>query len=106
MGGQFVIAIEQHDDLSVAASALGVRLIACAVDAPLSLFDADLRGPAGFIVGGEGAGISAPLLRQAHQLLCIPMSEGIESLNAAAAASVVFYERFRQTTIASHAVRI
>jgi len=106
MGGQFVIAIEQHDDLSVAASTLDVRLVACVADAPISVFDADLRGPAGFIIGGEGAGISAPLLRRAHQLLCIPMREGIESLNAAAAASVVFYERFRQTTIASHAVRI
>lgn len=101
MGGQFAITIEQHDDLSTTASALGVRLFACVAGAPISLFAADLRGPVGFIVGGEGAGISAPLLQQAHQLLCIPMSEGIESLNAAAAASVIFYERFRQTTLAS-----
>ena len=105
MGGQFVIAVEQHADLSTAASSLGVRLIACVASAPISLFDADLRGPAGFILGGEGAGISAPLLQQAHQLLRIPMSEGIESLNAAAAASVIFYERFRQTTSASFAAR-
>src|SRR4051794_26925529 len=105
MGAQFVVGVEQHDDLNVAASALGVRLIACVAHAPSCLFDADLRGPAGFILGGEGAGISTPLLRQAHQLLRIPMSEGVESLNAAAAASVIFYERFRQNTVASSALR-
>jgi len=60
------------------------------------LFDADLRRAAGFIIGGEGAGISSALLKQAHELLRVPMSEGIESLNAAAAAAVVFYERYRQ----------
>ena len=105
MGAQFVVGVEQHDDLNAAASALSVRLIACVAHAPSSLFDADLRGPAGFILGGEGAGISAALLRQAHQLLRIPMSEGVESLNAAAAASVIFYERFRQNTVASAALR-
>ena len=97
MGAQFVFPVHQHADLSAAASGLGIRLIACVADAPISLFDADLRGPAGFIIGGEGAGISDALLKQAHQLLCIPMSEGIESLNAAAAASVIFFERFRQS---------
>jgi TrmH family RNA methyltransferase len=100
MGAQFVIPIERHDDLSVAAPALRIPLIACVAGARNSLFDADLRGPVGFIIGGEGAGISAALLKQAHQLLCIPMSEGIESLNAAAAASVIFYERFRQLNAA------
>jgi tRNA G18 (ribose-2'-O)-methylase SpoU len=39
-------------------------------------------------------------LRQAHQLLSIPMRAGIESLNAAAAATVIFYERFRQQELA------
>ena len=97
MGAQFVIPAYQHEDLVAAVSALGLRLYGCTADAPICLFDADLRGKVGFIIGAEGAGISAALRRQAHQLLCIPMSEGMESLNAAAAASVIFYERFRQT---------
>jgi RNA methyltransferase, TrmH family len=103
MGAQFVMPVHQHADLSAAAAALGVRLIACVAHAQISLFDTDLRGPVGFVIGGEGAGISEPLLKQAHQLLCIPMSEGIESLNAAAAASVIFYERFRQSSAVSRA---
>jgi RNA methyltransferase, TrmH family len=96
MGAQFVIRVEQPADLIAAASTLGTPLIACVASAPTSLFDADLRGAAGFIIGGEGAGISPALVTRAHQLLRIPMSDGIESLNAAAAASVVFYERLRQ----------
>jgi TrmH family RNA methyltransferase len=100
MGAQFAVPIEQHEDLASAAGALGLRLIACGAQAERSLFESDLTGSVGIIIGGEGAGISQPLLRQAHQLLSIPMCEGIESLNAAAAAAVVFYERFRQTRLA------
>jgi TrmH family RNA methyltransferase len=97
MGAQFVIPTQQHNDLVSAACGLGVRLVACTADAQVSLFDADLSGSLCFIIGAEGAGISTQLRERAHQLLRIPMSEGIESLNAAAAASVIFYERFRQT---------
>jgi TrmH family RNA methyltransferase len=100
MGAQFVIPIAQSEDLSLAATALGVPLIACVANGQTSLFHADLRGPIGVIIGGEGGGISEPLLRQAHQLLSIPMRAGIESLNAAAAATVIFYERFRQQELA------
>jgi RNA methyltransferase, TrmH family len=100
MGAQFVIPILQSEDLSSAAAALAVPLVACAANAQTSLFHADLRGPLGVIIGGEGGGISQSLLRQAHQLLRIPMSAGIESLNAAVAASVVFYERLRQQDLA------
>jgi TrmH family RNA methyltransferase len=100
MGAQFVIPVAQSDDLSSAAAALGVPLVACVANGQTSLFHADLRGPIGVIIGGEGGGISQPVLRQAHLLLRIPMSGGIESLNAAAAASVVFYVRFRQQDLA------
>jgi TrmH family RNA methyltransferase len=100
MGAQFVIPIAQSEDLSRAAAALGVPLVACVANGQTSLFHADLRGPIGIIIGGEGGGISEAVLRQAHLLLRVPMSGGIESLNAAAAASVVFYERFRQQDLA------
>jgi TrmH family RNA methyltransferase len=99
MGAQFAIPVEQHEDLASAAPTFGLRLIACGAQAERSVFESDLSGTLGIIIGGEGAGISQPLLRQAHQLLRIPMCEGIESLNAAAAAAVVCYERFRQTRL-------
>jgi TrmH family RNA methyltransferase len=99
MGAQFLLALQEHHSLAVAAGSLGVRLIACTADAPMSLFDADLRGDVGFIIGGEGAGVSPELLAQAHQKIRVPMRAGIESLNAGAAAAVCFYEWVRQARI-------
>ena len=61
-----------------------------------SLFEADLEGTIGFVIGGEGAGVSPQLLDLAAERVRIPMAEGIESLNAAAAATLVFYEWRRQ----------
>jgi TrmH family RNA methyltransferase len=57
-----------------------------------SLFEADLDGTVGFIIGGEGTGISPALLELAAERVRIPMTTGIESLNAAAAATLMFYE--------------
>ena len=44
------------------------------------------------MVGSEGAGLPEPLLRQADSLLTIPISEQVESLNVAVAASVVLWQ--------------
>jgi RNA methyltransferase, TrmH family len=96
MGAQFIVPITQSEDLSATAAALGVPLFACVATGGTSIFHADLHGPAGFLIGGEGAGVKPPLLRQARQLLSIPMTDGIESLNAASAATVIFYEWLRQ----------
>jgi RNA methyltransferase, TrmH family len=96
MGAQFLIPIEEHDDLAAAAAGLGGKLIACTADATLSVFDADLKGEIAFVIGGEGAGISPQILREAHERVRIPMQPGIESLNAGAAAAICFYERARQ----------
>jgi len=47
--------------------------------------------PAAFIVGNEGHGVRAMTLAACDITLSIPMNEQSESLNAAAAAAVVFY---------------
>jgi TrmH family RNA methyltransferase len=49
-----------------------------------------------FVIGGEGQGVSPTLLDQAAATVRIPMATGIESLNAAAAATLLFYEWTRQ----------
>ena len=48
--------------------------------------------PAAFVVGNEGRGVRAMTLAACDIELSIPMNERSESLNAAAAAAVVFYE--------------
>jgi tRNA G18 (ribose-2'-O)-methylase SpoU len=48
------------------------------------------------LVGNEGAGLPEEVERSADARICIPMASGVESLNAAAAAAVLFYEAARQ----------
>jgi TrmH family RNA methyltransferase len=72
----------------------GVRLFAAIADARLALTDADLTADCALIVGNEAHGVS-PELRAAATGISIPTT-GVESLNAAVAASVLLYEARRQ----------
>jgi len=55
-----------------------------------------LRGPVAIFIGSEGAGLPAEVEHAADARISIPMSESVESLNAAIAASVLLYEAARQ----------
>jgi TrmH family RNA methyltransferase len=57
---------------------------------------ADLRGGVAIFIGNEGGGLPREIENVADARLSIPMSAGVESLNAAVAASVVLYEAARQ----------
>lgn len=60
------------------------------------MYDLDLRGPIGLVVGNEGEGVSR-LVREACDLTArIPMKGEIDSLNASVAAGVLMYEIVRQ----------
>jgi len=49
-----------------------------------------------FVIGNEGAGIDEEIQKECDKCILIPMEEGIESLNASVACSVVMYEMFRR----------
>jgi 23S rRNA (guanosine2251-2'-O)-methyltransferase len=57
---------------------------------------ADLSGPLGIVVGGEGAGLSRLVREHCDFLIRLPMHGRVESLNAAVAGSVALYEARRQ----------
>ena len=76
--------------------ARGVRVLATSSHQGNSISDADLRGPLAFIVGSEGAGVPRDMLAQADEIVAIPQSSRVESLNAGIAASIVLYEAARQ----------
>ncbi len=67
----------------------------------LSPWEVDLRGPAALLVGSEGAGLPAEVERSADALVRIPLAAGVDSLNAAVAASVLLYEAARQRGVHS-----
>jgi RNA methyltransferase, TrmH family len=66
------------------------------LQAVLSPWEVDWCQPAALLIGNEGAGLPQEVERSADARIRIPISAGIESLNAAAAAAVLFYEAARQ----------
>jgi len=58
--------------------------------------EADLSGAVAVFIGNEGAGVDKKLLTQMEELIRIPHSPKVESLNAGVAASIVLYEVARQ----------
>lgn len=74
----------------------GLRILATSSHKSIPLNEANLTGPLTIIIGNEGAGISRELLAEADQVIRVPHSSKVESLNAGIAASVVLYECSRQ----------
>ena len=63
----------------------------------------DLAGPVALVIGNEGNGVPEELAAQANGAVTIPCPGPVESLNAAAAVSVLLYEASRQrAALASH----
>jgi len=97
MGAQFSLPMRGHlDGLGGALLGFTGTVIATSPRAAKTLYDVDLRGPVAMIFGNEGRGLPATVLSLANELVRIPMSPGIESLNVAAAAAVCCFERRRQ----------
>ena len=66
-----------------------------------TMYDLDLTGPMGLVIGNEGEGVSR-LVREACDFTAsIPMKGDIDSLNAAVAAGVLAYEIVRQRLVKS-----
>ncbi len=96
VGAHFFLTLHGQADLVAVAKAWPGTVIAMAAHAPRSVFEAPWENSVAFVIGNEGAGISAPLLAAADQTVRIPMPGGTESLNAAAAAAVCLYEAVRR----------
>ena len=77
---------------------LGLRLIATSSHKGTPLNQATLTGPLAIFIGSEGAGLPRDLLAEMTEIVAIPHSSTVESLNAGVAASIVLYEAARQAT--------
>jgi 23S rRNA (guanosine2251-2'-O)-methyltransferase len=74
----------------------GVRLIGAAGEADRSLFDMDLTGPLGWVLGAEGAGMRRLTRERCDALASIPILGHVESLNVSVATGICLYEAVRQ----------
>lgn len=69
---------------------------ACADMGGASMYQTDLKGPIGLVIGGEGEGVSRLVKEKCDFVVSIPMKGEIDSLNASVAAGVLAYEIVRQ----------
>ena len=74
----------------------GLRLVATSSHKGTALDQASLSGPIVIFIGSEGAGLSRDLIKAMDEVVSIPHSPRVESLNAGVAASIVLYEATRQ----------
>ena len=74
----------------------GIRLAVAVPDGDKPLFRESLSEGAALVIGNEGGGVSEIFREAATLRVSIPMHPGVESLNAAAAASILMYEAARQ----------
>ena len=60
------------------------------------MYQLDLRGPIGLVIGNEGSGVGRLVKEKCDFIASIPMRGDIDSLNASVAAGVLAYEIVRQ----------
>ena len=61
-----------------------------------TMYDLNLTGPIGLVIGNEGAGVSRLVKEKCDFTASIPMKGDIDSLNASVAGGVLAYEIVRQ----------
>ena len=73
-----------------------IRVVGVEVGMGKIYSEANLRGGVAFLMGGESAGLSEPLIKQCDEFVNIPMNSGVASLNVSVASALVLFEKKRQ----------
>ena len=68
----------------------------CADMGGTTMYDLNLTGPIGLVIGNEGEGVGRLVKEKCDFIASIPMKGDIDSLNASVAAGVLAYEIVRQ----------
>jgi 23S rRNA (guanosine2251-2'-O)-methyltransferase len=77
----------------------GIMIVACTEKSEKNIYDVKFDRPVALIMGSEEDGISDELLREADELVKIPLKGKIGSLNVSVATGVALYEVVRQKLI-------
>jgi len=76
--------------------AKGIWVIGLDGDSPSKIYDVNLSDPTAIVMGAEGKGIRQLIKKTCDQLVTIPMSGNIESLNVSVATGIALFESKRQ----------
>jgi len=98
-GAHFSLRIREQVDLAGFLKAYPGSAVATVARDGESLYALDLRPPVAWLLGNEGAGLSAELTELAGRRATIPLAAGSESLNVGAAAAICLFEMRRQRNI-------
>ncbi|MGB2998226.1 MAG: 23S rRNA (guanosine(2251)-2'-O)-methyltransferase RlmB [Phycisphaerae bacterium] len=93
------VPIARVEDLSALADRLkdaGAAIVGASAKAGTTVIECDFCRPTAILIGSESRGICPALLERCDLLVHIPQYGQIGSLNAAAAAAILFYEARRQ----------
>ena len=77
----------------------GLKIVAATEKGNDLYFKSDLSGPLAIVMGSEEDGVSSDIIRQADELLKIPILGKISSLNVSVASGVLLYEVIRQRSL-------
>ncbi|MDH3978036.1 MAG: 23S rRNA (guanosine(2251)-2'-O)-methyltransferase RlmB [Gammaproteobacteria bacterium] len=77
---------------------LGVWLVGTDGGASQTIYNTDLRGPIGLVLGSEGRGIRRLTRESCDAIVSLPLLGTVESLNVSVATGICLYEAVRQRT--------
>jgi 23S rRNA (guanosine2251-2'-O)-methyltransferase len=80
---------------------LGIWIVGADESGATNLYDARLSGPLAWVLGAEGEGMRRLTREHCDELVRIPMSGSVESLNVSVASGVCLGETFRQRRVQS-----
>ena len=76
----------------------GFWIIGAKQDSKKSCFTYDFKRPIALVLGGEGKGFRPLIEKNCDEVISIPQSGHINSLNVSCAAAILFYEILKQKT--------
>lgn len=95
------IAVAATDDVLAWLREAGIRIVAARVQATSTYHETNLRGAVAIALGSEAHGLGPGWLASDIAGVRLPMRGRADSLNVAAAASILLYEARRQRDVAA-----
>lgn len=77
----------------------GVWVVGTAGEATETIYQADMTGPMALVMGAEGSGMRRLTREHCDQLIAIPLTGSVSSLNVSVAAGVCLFEIVRQRAL-------
>ena len=80
----------------------GIWVIGTDNNADFDLYSFKINGPIAWVIGAEGQGMRRLTREYCDQVICIPMSGVVESLNVSVSAGICLFETCRQQMVRMH----